>query len=313
MKLGISVVNYFSSDHIQTLLASILKSSGCLDITVSVVCNSCDAKEFAKLSHVLDLFEGKLLILSPTRSSVNGGYAKGNNQAVRRLIQQSCDVIWVLNPDALVLKMEGRALQSFCELGDTGIAATATCGIDGQLLPDAARISLWTARTRPSRMVESRSFNSVDYPAGHSMLFTAHAWSKLNGFNECFFLFCEEADLVLRARALEIRVGFEPGIIVTHEGGLSTGTSPIMSQKSVLAYEAASESKILFIGIHRPNRLSVVVITRLAYALFALFKSGVLPALAVFSGTMAGLRRLRLGNSSGGIVTGNGSSRVRRV
>ena len=70
----------------------------------------------------------------------------------------------------------------------------------------------------------------------------ADALERLGGFDEGFFLYCEDMDLCARVRAAGHRVRFEPGATARHEGGHS---APRTSLYAVLA-----RSRMRFARIH---------------------------------------------------------------
>ena len=55
-------------------------------------------------------------------------------------------------------------------------------------------------------------------------------WRRLSGFDEAFFMYAEEADLCLRAKALGARPGISPEAEIVHMGGVSevTGVDKIV-------------------------------------------------------------------------------------
>lgn len=297
MKLGVSIVNYFSSDEIRGLLDSIVRTGVGSVATIAIVCNSCNDEEFAKIEGLIAEFGETTCILPPIRSRINGGYARGNNQGADLLLEDGCDVLWVLNPDTRVLELDREELNAFCGQNKNRIAATARRGPGGELFPDVCQLSFWTGRSKAATSLKKSSFARVSYPAGHSILVGKEAWTRLRGFSEQYFLFCEEPDLILRAEALKIPVGFAPIATVAHLGGSTTGATAEIEEKSNLAFRTASESKILFINAHRPRRLPIVVLARLVYAAVAFAKSGPPAGQSVLVGTMHGLQKSRRAES----------------
>ena len=59
----------------------------------------------------------------------------------------------------------------------------------------------------------------VDWVTGAAMAAPRSLWDKLNGFDEQFFLFCEEIDLCRRIHQLGGTVLYVPDIAITHVGG----------------------------------------------------------------------------------------------
>ncbi|MFG0257235.1 MAG: glycosyltransferase, partial [Phycisphaerales bacterium JB043] len=61
----------------------------------------------------------------------------------------------------------------------------------------------------------------VDIVSGCFFLMTRELWDRLEGFDESFFMYGEEADLCLRARALGARPRVTPHATIIHYGGAS--------------------------------------------------------------------------------------------
>jgi GT2 family glycosyltransferase len=59
----------------------------------------------------------------------------------------------------------------------------------------------------------------VDWVTGAAMAAPRSLWDRLGGFDEEFFLFCEEVDLCRRIHDLGGRVLYVPDITITHVGG----------------------------------------------------------------------------------------------
>jgi GT2 family glycosyltransferase len=289
LKLGVSIVNYFSSEDIRELIDSIVQTGVGHEVTIAITCNSCNEDEFTKICKLVVDLDDTIRVLPPIKSEINGGYANGNNQAAELLLKDGCEALWVLNPDARVLSLNRKKLNTFCEQDKVGIMATAKRGSSGELIPDVGQLSLWTGQSKPAGALKHTSSSTVYYPAGHSILVSRAAWIQLHGFSERYFLFCEEPDLILRAEALKIHVGYEPAVLVRHQGGSTTGATEELGDKSALAFLTASESKIRFVRTHRPLRLPIALLARLFYAVIALKKAGPSAARSVFVGTMQGL------------------------
>jgi GT2 family glycosyltransferase len=68
------------------------------------------------------------------------------------------------------------------------------------------------------------------------MLVRREVYEAIGGFDEGLFLYCEDTDLCLRVWEAGHRVRFEPGALVRHVGGASSGageTQPIAARSRV--------------------------------------------------------------------------------
>jgi GT2 family glycosyltransferase len=118
------------------------------------------------------------------------------------------------------------------------------------------------------------------------------ALEKIGGWDEGFFLYCEDKDLCKRLRDAGYDIRYEPSAVSTHQGG---GSAPRASLASVLA-----ASRIRYAKKHRSRpaafleRIGIgltasthVVVTRGGWAA----RAGHAASLAVAAGLRPGQRR----------------------
>lgn len=106
-----------------------------------------------------------------------------------------------------------------------------------RILPRAA----WTDElVRDPAAYERRG--SPEWISGACMLVRRSVLEEIGGFDERFFLYCEDKDLCRRIRAAGFDVRYEPGSVVRHEGGAS---APRPSLLPVLA-----ESRVAYAAKH---------------------------------------------------------------
>jgi GT2 family glycosyltransferase len=83
---------------------------------------------------------------------------------------------------------------------------------------------------------------TVDWVSGACMLIRAGAFRQVGGFDECYWMYWEDADLCRRLANAGWRVTYEPAAVVHHATGAS-GTS----ERTIRAFH---ESAALFAGQH---------------------------------------------------------------
>jgi GT2 family glycosyltransferase len=177
----------------------------------------------------------------------NEGFAKGNNIAAERARGRR---ILLLNPDTETLPASHSGLWAFAEREpERGIWGGRTLFPDRSLNPTSCwrRMTLWslfcsalglTHLFPASRLFSSEAYGDwrrdrvadVDIVTGCFLLIDASLWRRLDGFDEAFFMYAEEADLCLRAKALGARPGISPEAEIVHLGGVSevTGVDKIV-------------------------------------------------------------------------------------
>lgn len=193
----------------------------------------------------------------------NLGFAAANNLAVREARGR---YLLLLNPDTVVLDGALDKLMQFARRRpDAGIWGGRTLFGDRSLNPSSCwrRQTLWNLFCRGvglsmlfpnSPLLHSEAYGGwlrdsereVDIVTGCLLLIEKRLWDRLGGFAPEFFMYGEDADLCLRARALGYRPAVTPGATIVHYGG-ATETSTARKNKRLLA------AKALLIRKHFPK------------------------------------------------------------
>lgn len=207
----------------------------------------------------------------------NGGFAKGNNIAIRQALAWGADYIWVLNndtvvePDALACLL-ARAAQD----PRLGMVGSVLVYEDRRCVVQAfggATFMLHLARAR--QIGHGQDLKSLDRPAllaqrldyvaGASMLLRAAMVRQVGLFEERFFLYFEELDWARRAQRLGWRLGTAERSIVYHKEGASIGTAT-RSARSLLSEYYLSRNLVLVYCKHVPLLLPIAVLRNLREA-----------------------------------------------
>lgn len=167
------------------------------------------------------------------RRTHNVGFAAAANGGIRRCLDSGHDAVLLLNPDAFV---SPDALQSLAAVSaghphallgpmivlDRDPARTGTAG---------TRISWWRGRTvRPLPVAAAGAADvAVDALSGCSLWIPRGAVDALGGLDEAYFLYFEDLDYSVRARAAGWQLWIATGALVRHRESLATGgrTSPL--------------------------------------------------------------------------------------
>jgi GT2 family glycosyltransferase len=176
-------------------------------------------------------------------SEKNGGFAYGNNAAIRPALTSSAppDYIWLLNPDTLVRPGVLAALVGFLESHpDVGIAASRLEDREGTPegsafrfpsvlgeLENGVRLSVvskllarWIvsppAPTEPSQ---------CDWASGASLLVRRAVFDAVGLLDENYFMYFEEVDFCRRARLAGWTCWYLPQAHVVHLAGQSSGVT----------------------------------------------------------------------------------------
>ena len=168
--------------------------------------------------------------------TANHGFAGANNLAARRA---RGEYLLLLNPDTVVLDGAVDRLLAFARANPRALIwGGRTLYGDGSLNPASCwgRMTLWNLFCRASGLTgvfpRSELFNSeayggwdrsteraVDIVTGCFLMIRRGTWEALGGFDPAFFMYGEEADLCLRARALGAAPRVTPEAEIVHYGG----------------------------------------------------------------------------------------------
>lgn len=194
----------------------------------------------------------------------NHGFARANNLAAREARGR---FLLLLNPDTVVLDGAIDRLVSFAlSRPDARIWGGRTLFADHSLNP----ASCWAAMSLRSLFYQATGLDSlfrqsglfnlesyggwrrdtergVDIVAGCFLLIERAFWERLGGFDLTYFMYGEEADLCLRARALGARPRITPDAQIIHYAGAS---ETVRADKMVRLLRA----KATLIRRHFPSR-----------------------------------------------------------
>ena len=189
-------------------------------------------------------------------SPENLGFARANNQ-----VAATADTPWLLllNPDTETHPHAIDNLLAFAKAHpNAGIVGGRTVFPDGSLNPASCwrRIGVWSLLTQITglsrRFPNSGLFNhegiggwrrdsvrEVDIVVGCFLMISTALWRRLGGFDLRYFMYGEDADLCLRARALGFHPTITPDAEIMHLVGASTAKRAdkvvaVMKAKSTL-------------------------------------------------------------------------------
>lgn len=208
------------------------------------------------------------------RSNTNLGFAKGNNVAAK---ETSAPLLLLLNPDTAVLdRAVDRLVAASNATPDAGIWGGRTLYANGTVNPTSCwnRMTIWSLLCHASGL--SKAFpripicnpeavsawwnagdREVDIVSGCFFLIRRSLWEQVGGFDPAFFMYGEEADLCLRARALGARPLATSDAVIIHHGGAS---ERVRSDKLVRLLTA----KTLLIQRHWPESRRQIGVALLA-------------------------------------------------
>jgi N-acetylglucosaminyl-diphospho-decaprenol L-rhamnosyltransferase len=196
------------------------------------------------------------------RAPRNGGFSYGCNLGAAGA---SAPYLLFLNPDA---RIDAAALATLgAVLRDdpaTGLVGPRILDDDGSLSYSLRRFPrlrstyaqalflhrLWPRAPWTDELIRDHApYNhagTAEWISGACMLVRRSAYVEIGGFDERFFLYCEDADLCRRLWQAGHAVRFEPRAEVGHVGGASSGAGETQ--------HIAARSRVLYARKHLPRR-----------------------------------------------------------
>ncbi len=266
-ELVICIVNYRTPELTLRCLAALAAERALLPGLRAVVADGCSGDGSADtlaaaMTH--PDFEGWAEFLP---LPINGGFGWANNQIMLRLLQSDNppDFFHLLNPDARITPGAVKALydrmmadpqcgavgsQLIDGDGNMQVGAFRDFGIRHELARGAhTHALLRLLGAKDIAVPPSAKAHPADWVSGASVMIRSAALRETGLFDDSFFLYFEETELMRRLRRGGWSVWYEPASKVEHEGGAST---QLARTKSALArtgrplYWYESQKRLMF-------------------------------------------------------------------
>lgn len=229
--LDIIIVSYNTVDYIGRAIQSIYDQTHDTDFTITVVDN--DSQDNS-VNYIRSTFPDVNLI----ESGANLGFAAGVNIGVKAT---QADHILLLNPDTVILEGAIDHLYQFSQAkSNNGVWGGTTLNNDLSLNTHNAwaridtKTLLFSALGLSKLFKKSCFFNAANYGCwdrttprevdiiqGSFLMTTRKIWNQVNGLDETFFMYGEEADYCLKTIAAGYQPIISPEAKIIHHGGVS--------------------------------------------------------------------------------------------
>lgn len=195
--------------------------------------------------------------------AANLGYAGGVNACIAA--RPSADAWWILNPDTSPAPDALGALVHRLQQGDCDAVGGVLHHPSGRVQAYGGRWHMWLARaesigfgaplagTVDQATVEAR----MNYLLGACMLVGRRFVQVAGTMRDDYFLYAEEIEWCLRARARGMRLGFAPDALICHGQGGTTGSAARIRHRPRLPVFLDERNKLLVVRDTAPARLIV--------------------------------------------------------
>ncbi len=232
--ISIVFVNYYRRDDIiraiKSLLADIKDSAYKVKIIVSDNSNNQD-----KIKEALNKLSNSVYYLN---NKVNIGFGKANNNGFKLFPAR---YYFALNPDSIILP-NSKTIDGIIKFMDNnprvGIMGPKLINLDGSLQYSCYRFDLKSILVKPFRQAnldekvkfikktvdrllmkdfDHQKIRAVDWVLGAALVIRKEAGEEIGFFDDCFFMYLEDADLCWQAWKKGWLVYYVPDIIIKHE------------------------------------------------------------------------------------------------
>ena len=231
--VAVVIVNYATPELTMRAVASLIKERNSLpDLKVVVV-------DGGSPDHSANLLGSELSAahyvswVTFLPLAINGGFGWANNQAILRIARESKppEFIYLLNPDASVTENAVvrlvEELRAYPRCGAVGSQLLSTEGIataSAFRFPSVSRELVGSAQSEqlarllriPPGVISSENSLEVDWVTGASVMFRAAALQDSGLFDDGFFLYFDEVELIHRIRSKGWTVRHVPESRVVH-------------------------------------------------------------------------------------------------
>lgn len=220
-RTGVVILNYGEASDTLECLAT-LEQSDDLDLDIVVVDNGPATPDHTALRERVGR---RAEVIA---SGDNLGYAGGNNIGITTLLRRGVEFVWLLNPDT---RTEPATLRHLLRV----MAARPACGVvgprlvlpgspsriwyDGGVIDEKLGATRHRAQGRLETMAPPRRARETDYVTGASFLARATTLERVGLLPERYFLYYEETDWCLKARAAGWTAMVQPRARMTHLKG----------------------------------------------------------------------------------------------
>lgn len=267
MHVAIVIVGFRNLPDIERCLGALAGST--YENFEVLICENGGDAAFAALAAALPPALSGGQAIRAVKAPGNVGYAGGVNIGMRET--PLADAWWILNPDTLPDPGALAALVTRLEKGDCQAVGGTQYFPDSRVQSDGGHWRPWLARAvsighgrRLSDPVDPAAVEAaINYITGASMLVSRAFLDTAGPMREDYFLYCEEVEWCLRARAKGMRFGFAPEARVLHHQGASTGSGQSIRTRPRLPIHLDERNKMLVTRDRFPARLPVAAMAAL--------------------------------------------------
>lgn len=226
--ISITIVAYHNYEDIKAAVESMEKyTDSAIDKKIYIVDNSC-LKEDHPVKKEFLLFLSQWEDVEYLDTGDNLGFGKGHNYVLDRLDSRYHGIV---NPDILLTEDSLGKIIAFMEQDDAGIVVPKLVDERGEMIKAYRReLTVWDMFIRfccPGCFKKRKAYHTMDemdytkifdvpFAQGSFLIVRTDLYKKLEGFDDRFFMYLEDADFCKRANEISV-VRYYPDTTVIHK------------------------------------------------------------------------------------------------
>ncbi len=219
-KVGVVILNYKVKDYAVRCLKSVINSSY-KNLKIYLVDNNSEDG----IESELDKYNKVIFI----QTGANLGYTGGNNIGIKTALSESCDYVFILNPDTEVAKDTIEILMTKADeyqagivtpkiyYGQTNIIWYAGKKLD---LDNVLGVHIGVDQQDQGQFDQDRETDDI---TGAAMFIGKEVFEKVGLLDEKYFLYYEESDFAYRAKKMGFKLMYIYSARVYHDNAKATG------------------------------------------------------------------------------------------
>jgi len=214
--IDVSIVSHGNSEIVSLLLKDL-----CLIDEINQVIITSNIPEDSPIV-IPDNVKNRIFIIN---NEAPLGFGKNHNNAFKFC---SAPYFCILNPDIRILSNPFKALTSAMDESGAVLAAPLMLNTEGEVedsfrkwLTPSSLFKRAIGFDLGSYQMPSSIFEP-DWIAGMFLFFTKTAYAGINGFDEAYFLYCEDMDISFRLRLANQKLIIVPSVAVEHDARRSS-------------------------------------------------------------------------------------------